>query len=100
MQLMQASHQWASRPADQRFTSLHDMHAYQTRMRNISEAKVLSSRTLEVVPAGDDIRGLQVVGANGGPVNPTNWAFGQMASLVGAPAKYLRDLPAPSPRTA
>lgn len=29
------------------------------------------------------------------PVAPTHWAFGQLASLVGAPAAYLRQLPAP-----
>ena len=28
------------------------------------------------------------------PVAPTNWAFGQLCSLVGAPASYLRELPA------
>jgi hypothetical protein len=29
------------------------------------------------------------------PVAPTHWAFGQLASIVGAPASYLRQLPAP-----
>jgi hypothetical protein len=29
------------------------------------------------------------------PVAPTHWSFGQLASLVGAPATYLRQLPAP-----
>lgn len=29
------------------------------------------------------------------PVAPTHWSFGQLASLVGAPASYLRQLPAP-----
>ncbi|TIV22006.1 MAG: DUF932 domain-containing protein, partial [Mesorhizobium sp.] len=29
------------------------------------------------------------------PVAPTHWSFGQLASLVGAPANYLRQLPAP-----
>jgi len=28
------------------------------------------------------------------PVAPTNWSFGQLSSLVGAPAAYLRGLPA------
>jgi len=30
-----------------------------------------------------------------GPAEPTHWSFGQIASLVGAPANYLRDMPAP-----
>jgi hypothetical protein len=29
------------------------------------------------------------------PLAPTHWAFGQLASIVGAPASYLRQLPAP-----
>ncbi|HNS88172.1 MAG TPA: DUF932 domain-containing protein, partial [Parvularculaceae bacterium] len=29
------------------------------------------------------------------PVAPTHWSFGQLGSLVGAPASYLRQLPAP-----
>jgi hypothetical protein len=29
------------------------------------------------------------------PLVPTHWSFGQLASLVGAPGTYLRQLPAP-----
>jgi hypothetical protein len=29
------------------------------------------------------------------PIAPTHWSFGQLASQVGAPAAYLRQLPAP-----
>ena len=29
------------------------------------------------------------------PLVPTHWSYGQLASLVGAPATYLRQLPAP-----
>src|SRR5215475_6087315 len=29
------------------------------------------------------------------PLVPTHWSFGQLASLIGAPAAYLRELPAP-----
>lgn len=37
---------------------------------------------------------LQLPESNG-PVAPTHWSFGQLSSLVGAPATYLRDIPAP-----
>jgi hypothetical protein len=36
-----------------------------------------------------------LTGPNGVPVAPTHWAFGQLAQRSGAPASYLRDLPAP-----
>ena len=29
------------------------------------------------------------------PVAPTHWSFGQLCTLIGAPAAYLRQLPAP-----
>lgn len=94
--LMKASRQWASRPADERYTSLTALHAATLQHRQTSKAKVVASRALEVQPAsGDDLAGLQVVGPNGAPVIPTHWAFGQLAQRAGAPAGYLRDLPAP-----
>ena len=38
--------------------------------------------------------GLVLPGADE-PIAPTHWSFGQLSSLVGAPAAYLRQLPAP-----
>lgn len=94
--IMKASHQWSSRPMDQRFLSLTDMLAYKNAVRDNSIAKVVSSRSIEVQAVEGDMRGLTVLGANGGgEVVPTHWSFGQMTQLIGAPAKYLRDLPSP-----
>lgn len=90
--LMQASHQWSSRPADQRFTSLHELQAYTHNVREHSIGKVLSARQLQAAPVEADRQGLVVVGPNGAPVAPTNWAFGQLARLAGAPVEYMRDL--------
>ena len=44
--LMQASHQWATRPAEERFTSLLEMRAKLEVERLISAAKVVSSKKL------------------------------------------------------
>lgn len=94
--LMQASNQWASRPADERFTSLHDLHDFSSKVRDRSSAKVVANRALELQPTeADPIKGLQIVGQNGNPAVMTHWAFGQIASLAGGPAGYLRNLPAP-----
>jgi len=99
--LMDASTQWATRPADQRFTSLSEMHAFAQSVRANSTAKVLPNRSMSAEPLlleggkGYSERGLVVRGPNGNPVAPTHWAFGQLAQRIGAPAAYLRDLPAP-----
>jgi hypothetical protein len=94
--LMKASHQWMTRPADQRFVSLPEMLAFKNRVRQLSTAKAISSRAIEIAPVEGDMRGLTVIGANGGSeVVPTHWSFTQMAQRISAPAKYLRELPAP-----
>lgn len=94
-ELMKASHEWSSRPEDQRFTSLIDLAEHCERARTYSAAKIISSRSIEARPVDSDSRALMVVGPNGGALAPTNWAFGQLATRAGAPAGYLRDLPAP-----
>jgi len=93
--LMQASHQWATRPSDQRFVSLPEMLEFARNARANSRAKCLSTRGLTAVPVEGDAKALMVVGPNGGAVNVTHWAFGQLAQRAEAPAGYLRELPAP-----
>ena len=94
--LMQASNQWASRPDDQRFTSLSALTEHCAAQRQRSRATVVANRRVEIRPAPTDaIRGLEMVGPHGHSANMTHWSFGQVASLAGAPAGYLRKLPAP-----
>lgn len=70
------------------------MHVMMERIRLNSRGVVVSSRKLQAVPESDN-KGLIVTGPNGHGYAPTNWAFGQLAARAGAPAGYLRDLPAP-----
>lgn len=93
--LMQASAQWRSRPADQRYTSLIELRDYLRHLRDRSSARVISSRQLNVAPVDGNNDGIVLLGNNGAAVDVTHWSFGQMAQLAGAPAGYLRELPAP-----
>lgn len=92
--LVEASKQWATRPAEERYTSIPAMLTALEEARAYSHASVVSSRRLGVVPT-DDNRGLYLEGPGIDYAAPTNWAFGQLAALSGAPAAYLRTLPAP-----
>lgn len=85
--------QWATRPADERFESLPAMSAALHTRRAITRAKVVSSRDMRAAPHADH-KGLSIVGRAGNELAPSNWAFGQLASLIQAPAAYLRTLPA------
>ena len=94
--LTQASRQWASRPADERYTSLTDMHDHFLTLRRQSAGKVVSTRAIEFRATDNTSKaGIEVYGANGVGYAPTHFAFGQACARVGAPASYLRTLPAP-----
>lgn len=91
--LMQASAQWASRPDDQRFTSLPEMLQRMEFNRDHSHARVVSSRRIGLEPVGTDHRGLVAVVGDSEVYAPTHYSFGQLAQLAEAPAGYLRTLP-------
>ncbi len=92
--LTQASHQWATRPDDERFTSLYGMQDHFHILRSQSSGKVVSSRVIDMVPDPDN-KGLYIQGAQGNQFAPTHWAFDQLSRLAGAPPGYLRSLPSP-----
>jgi hypothetical protein len=95
--LTQASHQWATRPADERFVSLLDLQAHVRSQRQNSVQAVLPNRRLSAAPVeGDTGRKALVLMDNktDQPSNPTHFAFGQLAQRLGIPAGYLRTLPA------
>lgn len=87
-----ANREWASRPKDQRFETLDDLTRSVKARRSIAASKVMplsqiSARALsEREIAFSTTRGEAI---------PTNWGFGQMCRHAGAPAGYLRSLPAP-----
>lgn len=93
MELMHASHQWATRPDDERFTSLPDLYAATQKHRVDSRAYVTATKRLEAVP--HEMRGIAIRTPSGEEIAPTHWAFSQLAQRCGAPAPYMRQLPAP-----
>ena len=98
--LTQASQQWMSRPADERFASLIDMQAFKRRIKDSSRTEVISSRGLEVYPAESDPRALLVQGPDRALSTPTHWSFGQLCSLASpgnSPASYFRETGMPAP---
>lgn len=88
--LMQASSQWATRPDEERFTSLPALFDACHVARLGSRASVTASRDLTAHAAVDG--GLLISGAKGNQYPMSHYAFGQLAGLVKAPAGYLRTL--------
>lgn len=90
------SSEWFSRPDDQRFLSLNELAKSVSGRSERSRTRVVETALIHVEANRSDPEHLALVlpGADA-PVQPTNWSFGQLASQVGAPAAYLRQLPAP-----
>lgn len=91
MELFHASHQWATRPEDQKFNSLQEVYNVTKAYAEQAREKNVPWSDLRVEASGD--ADLQLVGKAGVPANLTHYAFGQLANRVGAPAEYLRKLP-------
>jgi hypothetical protein len=91
MELFHANQQWSTRPADERFQTLEEMHAATLAYAQNAKVKEVPWSDLRVEAVGND---LNLIGRAGVPAQLTNYAFGQLSARVGAPAGYLRDLPA------
>ena len=90
------SSEWFSRPADERYLSLSDLYAAVHGRGEHSRTRTVESAAIRVeADRGDAERLTLLMPGSEAPVAPTHWSFGQLASLVGAPAAYLRQLPAP-----
>lgn len=90
------SSEWFSRPADQRYLSLDALMASVKVRAERSCTRTVESAAVRVEASRDNAERLDLIlpGADQ-PISPTHWSFGQLAALVGAPAAYLRQLPAP-----
>lgn len=91
MEIFKASNQWSTRPADERFESLQDLYSATKKYADEAVEKRAEFGDLRVESSAGDVK---LVGRQGIPARLTNWAFGQLCQRIGAPASYLRDLPA------
>ena len=90
------SSEWFSRPDDERYQSLSELYASVKGRAERSRTRTVESAAIRVEAHRDDPENLALILPDAeAPVAPTHWSFGQLASLVSAPAAYLRQLPAP-----
>lgn len=91
MELFKAHNQWKTRPADERFGNMTEMHMMCMAYRDAAREAVIPFSQLRVEAIGEDIA---VTGKAGVQANLTHWSMGQLCARAGAPASYLRELPA------
>jgi hypothetical protein len=89
------SSEWFSRPADERYLSLSELFGAVRGRAERSRTRTAESAAIRVEANRDDAERLALM-LPGEDIRlaPTHWSFAQLATLVGAPATYLRQLPA------
>lgn len=91
MNLYDASSQWSSRPADQRFWGIHDAYRQaRSYAESCSISDPLQLQQLRTQAIGKE---LCLVGPQGIPVRLSHLGFGQLANLAKFPGQPLRALP-------
>jgi hypothetical protein len=89
------SSEWFSRPADERYLSLSELYASVRDRAARSRTRIADSAVIRVEANRDDAERLALIlPGEEVPLVPTHWSFGQLATMVGAPSAYLRQLPA------
>ncbi|KKZ84266.1 DUF932 domain-containing protein [Rhizobium phaseoli] len=90
------SSEWFSRPDDERFMSLTELYDTVRSRADRAHARTIESAAIRVEATRDNAERLELlVPGERQPIAPTHWSYGQLCSLVGAPATYMRQLPAP-----
>jgi hypothetical protein len=90
------SSEWFSRPDDERFLSLTELRDTVRSRADRAHARTIESAAIRVEATRDNAERLELlVPGQRQPIAPTHWSYGQLCSLVGAPATYMRQLPAP-----
>jgi len=91
MNILKASHQWATRPADQRFTTLASLREAVHGRRVRSRSTDIDLDKIETTV--DAATGKLIVNHTINPAEPSHWALRQFAGLLKAPGAYLSTLP-------
>jgi hypothetical protein len=88
-----AHREWASRPPDERYASVHALYeAARARHARIEER---ATETVDLRTEALDTDDLAIRNTSGRTAALTHWSFGQLATIASAPPSYLRTLPAP-----
>ncbi|MDE3823040.1 DUF932 domain-containing protein [Sinorhizobium meliloti] len=90
------SSEWFSRPDDERFLSLSDLLCAVSARTDRARVRTVESAEMRVEATRDNAERLALIVPGGSePIAPTHWSYGQLCSLAGAPASYMRQLTAP-----
>ena len=87
-----AHREWASRPPDERYASVHALYDAARARRLRTEERTIETVALRTEAVASDALALR--DTSGRQAALTHWSFEQLAGIAAAPPKYLRTLPA------
>ena len=87
-----AHREWAKRPPDERYASVEALHEAARARRDRTMERDIETGDFRTEAAATD--GLTIRESSGRTAALTHWSFEQLATIAGAPPKYLRSLPA------
>jgi hypothetical protein len=87
-----AHEEWATRPPDERYASVSALYDAARARRDRTQERAIETSEFRTEAEDDDA--LVLLEASGRTAALTNWSFEQLATIAGAPPKYLRTLPA------
>ena len=85
-----AHREWASRPPDERYASVHALYEAARARRQQLEERTIETGEFRTEAVDDDLAFRE---SSGRTATLTHWSFGQLATIAGAPPNYLRTLP-------
>src|SRR5262249_32993553 len=86
-----AHREWASRPPDERYASVHALYDAARARRQQLEERTIETGDFRTEAVDDDLAFRE---SSGRTATLTHWSFGQLATIAGGPPNYLRSLPA------
>src|SRR6185503_11049168 len=86
-----AHREWASRPPDERYASVHALYETARARRQQLEERTIETGEFRTEAVDDDLAFRE---SSGRTATLTHWSFGQLATIAGGPPNYLRSLPA------
>ena len=90
--ITRASKEWWSRPDDERYLTLEDLHEATLRRTDQSRIGTITNTSL-IARGSADVGGeLYLEHDDLGALNPTHWSLGQLATISHTPAKWLREI--------
>lgn len=86
------SSQWFNRPDDERFLNLNDLRDHVAQRSAPAVQTIVDVGNIRIKASMNDPEKMSLT-FDDVEVEPTHWSFGQLSTLAGAPAGYIRKLP-------